>query len=235
MSQTSGGGVRQHGKDSGPSDPSSEVHPELFHGLCEQARAGKNDACDQLHRLFSPVVRRTVRKWAHGTLRKLYDTDDLVQHIWLVFFLDVLPCQTFQIPRQLVRLLNRLARNEILNLYRYHVEAKKRDLSREVPLEKSLARLSDPTQALEPWQRLAVLDELEQVLSNLPVRDRAVLDALRLGDKPEEAAGRFGISTRKVWRIIERCRHRRTSLQGGSLSKTVLLHRVYRSRKPQDF
>jgi RNA polymerase sigma factor (sigma-70 family) len=212
MSRTSEGGeVCKHGKDSGPSVPTGDVRLEEFREVCEQARAGKPEACEELHRLFSPYVRRTIRRRTHRVLRKLYDTADLLQYVWLAFFLDVLPSRTFQHPRQLVQLLNRLARNEVLNVYRYHVEAQKRDLSREVPLEGEGARSSGnrPTQE-EPWRYLAVCDELDWVLHELSEPDRAVLNALRQGDKPEEAAARFGVSVRKVWRILERCRHRHT-------------------------
>jgi RNA polymerase sigma factor (sigma-70 family) len=185
------------------------VRLEEFREVCEQARAGKPEACEELYRRFSPSVRRTIQRRTHRVLRKLYDTADLLQYVWLAFFLDVLPSRTFQHPQELLRLLNRLARNEVLNVYRYHVEAQKRDLSREVPLEDARARSNrlSSTQE-EPSQHLAVCDELDWVLHELSETDRAVLEALRQGDKPEEAAARFGISVRKVWRILERCRLR---------------------------
>jgi RNA polymerase sigma factor (sigma-70 family) len=162
--------------------------------------------------LYNPFLRRTIRRRAHRVLRKLYDTTDLLQSVWLAFFLNVLPHQTFETPQQLMQLLNRLARNKLLNTYRYH-DMQKRSLSREVPLESPVeqASRSDPTQE-EPWRCLALWDELEQVLNDLPERDRAVVNALRLGDKPEEAALRFGISVRKVWRILQACRRKRAAL-----------------------
>jgi RNA polymerase sigma factor (sigma-70 family) len=186
---------------------STDQGPEEFRALCERARAGEVDACAELYRLFSPFARRLIGQYMHPLLRKLYDTDDLLQDVWQAFFLKILPGRNFESPEQVLKLLWAVTRNLTLKLYRYRVETKKRDLSREVPLQ--LSELSQRGRdGEEPSRRLTAQDELDFRLSRLSERDRAVVSALLEGDLLAEAATRCSVSVATVRRILTRCRHK---------------------------
>jgi RNA polymerase sigma-70 factor (ECF subfamily) len=174
-----------------------------FETLMARARAGSREAVDELYRLYGDHVRRIVRRRLHQRLRTQYDSIDFAQAAWASFVAVPAQRYDFQTPEDLVSFLCSIASNKVIEAYRQRLRSKKRDASRERPLNetKDQAALGrDPT----PSQVVMADERWNQLVEGLPDTLRQALDLLRRGHTHQEIAERLGVHPKALQRLLRR-------------------------------
>ena len=174
--------------------------------LVSDFQAGSQSAArDLFDKYCERLLRLAMRRIGHRMASR-FDPEDVVQSAFRTFFTRVKNDEfTFEQENDLFKLLVRLTVRKTLRRIQYH-RADKRNPEVESghPSDGSevFARLasSEPTAEVE----VALLDEFEQFLGQLPELDRQVLELKVQGYSTVEIADRLGTYDRKVRRIIER-------------------------------
>lgn len=122
----------------------STVNPiDELNALIARARAGDQEAAAGLVRRWRPAIRAVARRRlrARPVLRRAIDSNDLAQEAWTTFFTRVLSKKalSFNDEQTFICFLSRLVANCTRASTEHYLEAKKRDLSREVPLRDNVA------------------------------------------------------------------------------------------------
>lgn len=182
-------------QQSTPQDPNDP----LF--LLEQIRADVPGSWTRFCNLFQATVLRDTRRHLSNTLRQRFDSTDVTQMAWIEFVQSVSGGQQFQSAAQVRVFLWTLVRNTVMTLHYEHIETQKRSLSR----EQSLESVTLPDRHLDPSEHAEVADEMERLLSGCSERERAMLLALRSGDRLDEAASRLEVSVRTIRRWLHHC------------------------------
>jgi RNA polymerase sigma factor (sigma-70 family) len=184
-----------------------DVDPRPFQDLMRRVPAGDAEAVAQLVREYSCVLHHFIRRAldARRTLRRFFDSDDVMQEIWADFLEDVPRRPHFELPQGLEAYLVRMARNFVENIVAKYLDAQKRDLRRDVPLEG----------AAEPSIRsfvgaLLAQDEFDNLLRAQAPKLREALCLLRDGHTQQEAARRLGISPRTLSRMLQHAKDRKS-------------------------
>jgi DNA-directed RNA polymerase specialized sigma24 family protein len=108
-----------------------------FNQLLRQARAGSDVAARQLVDRFGPSILNRVRQRLDPRLRNVFDSADFTQAVWASFF--ALPPEKgdFRDEEALLRYLDQLARNKVIDQIRRRLRHRNREIRREVPLPSS--------------------------------------------------------------------------------------------------
>ncbi len=169
-------------------------------------KAGSESAATELFDRYCEKLMRLARKRIGQRMASRIDPEDVLQSAFRTFFCRVRNDEfTFEGQHDLFKLLVRLTVNKTLRQVAHH-RAAKRDPAREAGQgaedDDLLARLTadDPTPEVE----LALLDEFEKLLSQLPEFDQKVLELRFEGYSTAEIAQRLGSYERKVRRVLER-------------------------------
>jgi hypothetical protein len=96
--------------------------PVALGELLDRARAGDVEARATLVRLFSPHVRRAVRRHLNQQFRRIYEAIELAGDLWASFFTHTLPGKDFRTPGELVQFLAGAARRQTFQRYRLQAE-----------------------------------------------------------------------------------------------------------------
>ncbi len=185
-------------------------------GLFARARAGDQDAWEQLFRTCYPKVVRVVRRKLNPPMRSLYDSTD--------FASDVLKslaakCEQFDFPSidSLMKFLKQAAEQKVIDEYRRR-HTRKRDINLEQRIEAGPngsgaadLRSTDPS----PSTIAQVDEQWERIRSPLDDEGRAILDLKREGHTNEEVARLTGLSIRKVQRFIQVVKEKWPEAGGG--------------------
>jgi RNA polymerase sigma factor (sigma-70 family) len=171
-----------------------------FSLLLGQAQAGSDQAARDLVDRFGPFILRVIRNRLDERLRNVFDSADFSQAVWASFF--ALPTQKyhFQEPGDLIRFLEQVARNKVVDQVRRRLGTKAHPIRREIPLENSqnaiapMATASQEAIAREQW-RIALAKQPHH---------QEVLSCFRAGFSQKEIAERIGISERTVRRALRR-------------------------------
>src|SRR5229473_8693474 len=171
-----------------------------FSQLLRQAQAGSDQAARDLVDRFGPFILRVIRNRLDKRLRSVFDSADFSQAVWASFF--ALPIQKyhFQEPEDLIRFLQEVTRNKIVEQVRRRLGTKSHQIRREIPLENSqnviapTATASQEAIARERWRN---------ALAKQP-HHQEILHGVRDGLSQKEIAKRMGISERTVRRAIRR-------------------------------
>jgi len=174
-----------------------------FNRLLKQARMGSGPAARELVDRFTPFVQRVVRSRLNRRLRTIFDSADFSQAVWASFF--ALPPQQhdFETAQDLVRFLEIVARNKVLEQVRRRLGTRQHKIRREFSLRSGRNLVSPgPTAsqeaiATERWQR---------ALENEPPRYQGIMNSFRGGSSPQEIADQMGVSVKTVRRAIRRLR-----------------------------
>jgi RNA polymerase sigma factor (sigma-70 family) len=176
-----------------------------FQDLLARISQGDEDACREVVDRHSAILRTVVRRRLNRQVRRLVDPIDLVQDTWIAFFGYLRRGKTFVGREQLLAFLLNVARNKTLEANRHHLECRKRDVRRVLPLgtvdptaeETLLARDPAPVNLLiaeETWERL--------LMGRRPVQ-QLVLAYRRAGHTHREVADASGLHEKTVRRLLQ--------------------------------
>ncbi|MBI1915386.1 MAG: hypothetical protein HYS12_11715 [Planctomycetes bacterium] len=180
--------------------------------LLQRARNGCPDAARQIVELCSKYVRSAVRYYLGTRNRSLFDSDDLYQDVWTIFFKGVLPTTSFDSVQHLRCYLQGMARKAVDHARRRLPPSDTHTVPQEQSLEEAPVR--DGAQG-DPAQAILVEDEWKAFLCREP-RLGFILQMRRDGLTTQEIACILDASVRTTQRLIGGARwmfdrfHRRT-------------------------
>ncbi len=189
-----------------------DTHAE-FEALMRRVREGCPEAARQVFDLYSPHVRRVVRRRLDQLLRRQYDSTDFLQAVWASFFTLPADRYTFDEPADLVNFLGRVAANKVVEVFRQRVQTAKNDIGRDLPIEKispegpaaGVAVAAEPAGREPTPSQVAIAEERwEQMLRGQPPRARHVLELLRQGHTYREVAERTGVHPKVIQRLLRK-------------------------------
>jgi RNA polymerase sigma-70 factor (ECF subfamily) len=174
--------------------------------LVAALREGSESAAREVFDRYCEQLMRLARRRIGHRMTSRVDPEDIIQSAFRTFFTRVRNDEfTFDGADDLFKLLVRLTVNKALRQIAHH-RAAKRDPSKEL-LQGSgdhdmLAQLT--SQEPSPEVEVALLDELERFLEQLPEFDRRVLEMKLHGHTTTEIATALNTYDRKVRRVLER-------------------------------
>jgi RNA polymerase sigma factor (sigma-70 family) len=181
------------------------MQPDLpsFNLLLGQARAGSDLATKELVERFTPYLQRVIRKRLDKRLRTVFDSADFSQAVWASFFARPPQQNDFQEPEDLVRFLEQVARNKVVEQVRRRLGTRDRRVRREVPLQSGRSLIGpSPTASQEALAK----ERWSQVLDAEPPHHQEIMNSFRGGLSPREIADQVGVSVKTVRRAIRRLR-----------------------------
>ncbi len=178
------------------------MHLDLpeFNRLLHEARTGCDPAAREIVDRFTPFMQRVIRRRLNPRLRSVFDSADFSQSVWASFFAMAPQKHDFQAPEELVRFLEEVARNKVVEQIRRRLGTRNHRVRREIPLEnEDELKARSPTASQEAIAR----ERWQQVLQKQPDHQE-IMDCLRGGLSRQAIAQRLGISERTVRRAIRR-------------------------------
>lgn len=181
-------------------------HPADDRDLVAAFKAGSQSAARELFDRYCEKLMRLARRRIGQRMATRVDPEDVIQSAFRTFFVHVRNDDfTFLEENDLFKLLVRLTVNKALRQIAHH-RAAKRDPGREQ------GQGSEATDVLRnltahdppPEVEVAVLDEFERFLEQLPEFDRRVLELRVQGHSTVEIAEALGSYDRKIRRVLER-------------------------------
>jgi RNA polymerase sigma factor (sigma-70 family) len=171
-----------------------------FNRLLSQARTGDESAARELVERFTPFMKRVIRTRLDRRLRPAFDSADFSQAAWASFFARPSQPHEFQEPEELVRFLEEVARNKVVEQIRRRLGTRNRRVRREIPMENG-----DRFPAASPTasQEAIAQERWQQALEKQPDH-QAIVQSFRIGFSQREIADHLGISERTVRRAIRR-------------------------------
>jgi RNA polymerase sigma-70 factor (ECF subfamily) len=169
-------------------------------------KAGSETAAHNLFDRYCEKLMRLARRRIGHRMASRIDPEDPVQSAFRTFFARVRSDQfTFEGESDLFKLLVRLTVNKTLRQIAHH-RAAKRDPAREAGQGPDEHGLLNQIIAAEPQPlvQVAVMEEFERFLTQLPEFDRKVLELKFEGYTTAEIAGKLGSYDRKIRRVFER-------------------------------
>jgi RNA polymerase sigma factor (sigma-70 family) len=190
------------------------ITENVFVDLMERVRANDQDAVAELINQYEPFVRREIRIGMIRTpLRRLVDSLDVTQSVWISFFKRT-SAGDYEInsPEQLQALLISMARKKLASQFRRHHRLK-RDLSRSIvgaPLDYVVDRQEDPCQQAQYNELLVTLTD------KLSHEERQIAELRRDSLTWAEVANRMGGTAQGRRMQINRAVDRLTTELGGA-------------------
>jgi RNA polymerase sigma factor (sigma-70 family) len=171
-----------------------------FNRLLKKARTGCDPSAREIVDRFTPFMQRVIRRRLDRRLRSVFDSVDFSQSVWASFFAMAPQKQNFQAPEDLVRFLEQVARNKVVEQIRRRLGARNHRVQREIPLENE-----DELKARSPTasQEAIAQERWQQALKKQP-RHEEIMNCFRGGLSRKDIADRLGISERTVRRAIRR-------------------------------
>lgn len=178
-----------------------------FQDLIRRVRAGDEQAAAELVRLYEPAIRRVVRIRLRDTrLRRLLDTIDICQSVFLNFFVRTAAGQfDLETPEQLLKLLATMARHNLAN-EALKQQAARRDHRR---LAEAGAGAGEPASSgPSPSEYVMAQELLQETRRRLSPEDRRLLELRELGREWGEIAvsvgGRPEALRKRLARAVDR-------------------------------
>jgi RNA polymerase sigma factor (sigma-70 family) len=169
-------------------------------------KAGSETAARDLFDRYCEKLMRLARRRIGQRMNTRVDPEDVIQSAFRTFFVHVKNDEfSFEGEDDLFKLLVRLTVNKALRQIAHH-RAAKRDPGKEVMQGSNDADVMNNLSAHDPSPEVevAVLDELERFLSQLPDFDRKVLEMKLQGHSSTDIAEALGSYDRKIRRVLER-------------------------------
>lgn len=174
--------------------------------LIKQYKAGSQSAAGELFDRYCEKLMRLAQRRIGQRMASRVDPEDVIQSAFRTFFVRVRNNEfTFDGENDLFKLLVRLTVNKALRQIAHH-RAAKRDPHREAGQGTDDSDILAGVMAHEPSPdvEVAVLDEFERFLSQLPDFERKVLELKLHGNTTTEIAEALGSYDRKIRRVLER-------------------------------
>ncbi len=176
--------------------------------LLDLYKAGSETAATQLFDKYCEQLLRLAEKRIGARMNSRVDPEDVVQSAFRTFFGRAKADKfTFEDQDDLFKLLVRITVHKTLRQIAFHRAAKRNpsaeaghgENANEMLLQ---AMAAGPT----PETEVALIDQFETFMSQLPAKDRQILELRIEGYSTEEIAGKIGSYDRKVRRVLERIR-----------------------------
>jgi RNA polymerase sigma-70 factor (ECF subfamily) len=160
-----------------------------FLALMARVRAGEAGAAQELLRQTEDLLRVEVRlRLRDPRLRRLIDEADVCQSVMCSFFVRArLGQYDVAGPKDLMRLLSRMARNKVATQARHHT-AECRDVRRAAGLDGAEA----PAAGASPSQAVANEELLRELRARLSEEERRIADLRAAGRSWAEVAAEMG-------------------------------------------
>jgi len=169
-------------------------------------KAGSESAAGELFDRYCEKLMRLARRRIGQRMAARVDPEDVIQSAFRTFFVRVRNDEfTFEGENDLFKLLVRLTVNKALRQIAYH-RAAKRNPGKEAGQGSDDQDVMAGLVAHEPAPEVAVavIEELERFLGQLPDFDRRVLELKLQGNTTTEIAEELGSYDRKIRRVLER-------------------------------
>jgi RNA polymerase sigma factor (sigma-70 family) len=192
------------------------VSAEPLDILLEKLRSGDDAAAGQVFRAYEPCLRMVVRRQLSPDLRAKFDSQDIVQSVWVHLLRG---CREtgwrFADATHLRAFLVQLTRHRFIDHLRRH----RGTLEREQPLTEGLPEDTLRDDGPRPDDTLEAAELWEQLLELCPPAHWEVLRLKRAGALTAEVAARTGLHEGSVRRILndlsKRLARRQTQLNLG--------------------
>lgn len=174
--------------------------PESVH-IFDRYVAGDEAAADELFYRYIERLTRLARSRLSASLQHRVDAEDIVMSAYRSFFIGARDGR-FAIERSgaLWSLLVRITLNKLYRSASHHT-AQRRSITREAPLSRDVAT-TEPSIA----DAVALADEVEALMRELPEKHRRILELRLQGELIEAIAEKVEVNERTVRRAIETVR-----------------------------
>jgi len=189
--------------------------------VVQRFREGDPDAAIELHDRYANRLIALARLRISSKLARRVDAEDIVQSVYRSFFAHVGDGRfVFERSGDLWRLLSSITINKVLQQVQKH-RRKKRSIDLEKSVSGDGAALGISVEMLtrepSPSVALAMIEEMEKVMSELDPLQRRILEMRLQGRSTEQIAGEISRSERTVRRMLEKIR---TTLENRLLDAT---------------
>jgi RNA polymerase sigma-70 factor (ECF subfamily) len=176
--------------------------------LLDLYKAGSETAATELFDKYCEQLLRLAEKRIGARMNSRLDPEDVVQSAFRTFFGRAKADKfTFEDQDDLFKLLVRITVHKTLRQIAFHRAAKRNpsqeagqgDTANDMLLQ---AVAAGPT----PETEVALIDQFESFMSQLPAQDRQILELRIEGYSTDEIATKLGSYDRKVRRVLERIR-----------------------------
>ncbi len=169
-------------------------------------QAGSESAARDLFDKYCERLMKLAKRRIGQRMASRFDPEDVIQSAFRTFFTRVKNDEfTFEQEDDLFKLLVRLTVRKTLRRIEYHNAAKRN------PNLEAAQRTDDVEpfsllagQNVTPDMEVALIDEFQQLIGQLPELDRQVLELKVQGYTTVEIAEKLGSYERKIRRVLER-------------------------------
>ncbi len=174
--------------------------------LVSDYQAGSESAARDLFDKYCERLMKLAKRRIGQRMASRFDPEDVIQSAFRTFFTRVKNDEfTFEAEDDLFKLLVRLTVRKTLRRIEYHTAAKRN------PNLETAQRTDDVEpfsllagQQVTPDMEVALIDEFQDFIGNLPELDRQVIELKIQGYTTAEIAEKVGSYERKVRRVLER-------------------------------
>lgn len=167
-----------------------------FVDLMAKVRSGDQAAAWELIEVYGTHVLKVIRRTLNRQLRPKFDSQDFVQAVWKSFFCDRDKLLAMQSPAQLVRYIQAVARNKVIDETR-RCQTAKANVAREEGFDEAISNEPRPSEVAivrETWERLVADQSAEH---------RKVVEMRFQGYTYVEIAEKLNIHKRTARRVID--------------------------------
>lgn len=177
-----------------------------FHDLVERLRANDGLAAAQFLKRYEPEIKRIirVRLFRDTRMRRLVDSMDVYQSVWLGFFKALAELQ-LEDEQKVLHLLGVIAHRKVAEHYR-RAGAKRRNFQRAAPGEGR--ELEEPAKDSSPSQHLAFQELVEEFNRRMSPRERELMQLRKDGLSWAEIAARLHGSDEGLRKQLDRAYER---------------------------
>ena len=180
-----------------------------FASLMQRVRAGDPQAAQEVYEVYSPHIRRVVRRKLHKRLRTQYDSIDFLQQVWASFFTTELDAFQFDTPESLVAFLSHVAYNKVVEVFRQRMQSKKHNLNNEQHLTDPAAGVCDvPARQPTPSQVVMADECWERMTQGQNDQQRRILELRRAGYTYQAIADMVGVNEKTIQRLVRQLQQR---------------------------
>ena len=183
------------------SDPGSDDRD-----LVSNYQAGSESAARDLFDKYCERLMKLAKRRIGQRMASRFDPEDVIQSAFRTFFTRVKNDEfTFEAEDDLFKLLVRLTVRKTLRRIEHHSAAKRNPNSEAAQRTDDIEPFSlIASRAVKPDMEVALIDEFQLFIGDLPELDRQVIELKIQGYTTAEIAEKVGSYERKVRRVLER-------------------------------
>lgn len=184
-----------------PADSTHESQSD-FRRLMEDVAAGSKPAIERLLSEHRDPIYRVIRRRLNRLLRRRYDSDDFAQVVWASFFRNHEQFGRFNSADELVKFLQTVAANKVIDECRRLLETRRHDVRKERSPEECGVASFDQLPSDEPTPSAAFY--AKEQIERLPEGVRQMLSLRIAGGTYVEIAQELGVAESTVRRTLRR-------------------------------